>query len=189
MKHLLLLLTLLFSVSAFAQNHMIEFKADSLLLGNLAYSKEKNRGESSRDSNFSALYLNFARTVSEHLQAGLQANYNHSGYVSGKSEDYSVLLGAIYNLGDDFRNSVYASAYAGWEWDHDYDDSLTNDHNENLIGKIALGKRIPLSFLNLENVTYSPEIQFTSRTATKSTSSHDWSQELTLKFLQFSIFW
>lgn len=190
MKMLFVVTALVMSVSAFAQNHMVEFNADALMLGSFTHSKSKSKGTSTDENNNGVLFLNVARQVADHFQVGVQGNYARGEYAGNTSETYAFLVGGIYNLDTDFRKSFYASAYVGMEWSHNYFSSsfFENEHDENIIGKIAIGKRFPLSFLNLENVTYSPEVMFTSRTGTKSSSDGVWSQDLAIKFLQFSVF-
>lgn len=189
MKKLFILCALLCTASSYAQNHMVEFNADSALLGFFNYSKNKEKGSNARHDNTGALYLNFARAVSEHVQAGLQASYLKNDSFGSKFESYSVLVGGIYNFSSDFRESLYTSLYLGWEWDHTRYKMFRNSRDESFLTKVSLGKRFPLTRLNLENVTYSPELTLKSTNGTKSNSNTDWSQELSLKFLQFSFFW
>ncbi|WPU66265.1 hypothetical protein [Peredibacter starrii] len=187
MKALVLLFILAFSFSSLAQNHMVEFNGDAIMYGAFNHSKTKSKEQATDETNNGALYVNVARTVSDHIQFAIQGNYLHADYSAGFFESYAFLLGGIYNLDTDFRKSYYAGVYAGMGWEN---NSLNtpNSHEEKLVGKVVVGKRFPLEFLNLENVTYSPELAFTSETATKSSSDEQWSQNLAIKFLQFSVF-
>lgn len=186
MKLLALVVVMLLSMSAFAQKHMVEFNADSVTLGTFNFSNSKDRGQDSSENKIWALSGNYAHSVTDHIQAGTQFSYTkfHTAS-SGHSENLEILVGGIYNLDTDFRKSFYASVYAGWEWGH---STKPNASTEDFVSKFGLGKRIPLSMFNLENVTYSPEVAFKSTNSTKSSSTTEWTQDLQIKFLQFSVF-
>jgi hypothetical protein len=187
MKTLLAIVVLALSVNAFAQKHMVEFNNDSLALGSLSFNSTKFRGEDSSEEKSFRLSGNYAYSLTDHIQVGTQLGYEKNKFDGGSSEFYKMLLGATYNLSNDFRNSYYASVYAGWEWDQNHNSGETNTHNEDFITRVSVGKRFPLSMLNLENVTYSPEVSFTSTNPTKKTNT-EWNQDLSFKFLQFSVF-
>lgn len=187
MKLLISLMILMTSFSALAQNHMFGFNADGLLLGQYAFSESKDSGEKKDDNQSGFLSINFARSVTRHIQAGLEASYARTSDSDGTGENYRALLGGIYNFTEDlFTNSGYVSLYAGMEWGHQYLDDQRNKHDENLVTKVALGKRFPVAFIS-ENFTYSPEVVFKTTNATVS-SDTEWKQELIFRFLQFSVF-
>lgn len=186
MKSLLLLFVLVLSTSASAQKHMIEFNADSFLLGKMSFINTKNRGESSQEDKAGFLFLNYAYTIAPQIQLGVQGNYSKYKYSQGSSEGYGLLVGGIFNFSADLNKAFYTSIYMGWDWSHDYDSYNGNVYTEDFLTRLSAGKRFPLTFLNLENVTYSPEVSFTNTNATKS-SYKQWQQDLSFKFLQFSV--
>lgn len=181
MKIMFIIFVLVLSTLAHAQNHMVEFKADSLLIGSFTFSDSNGH----RDSNHGSLVFNFARSVSEHIQVGVQGGYNRSKSSYETSESYSALVGAIYNFNTDFRDTFYASLYAGGLWTNYY-SGHGNVRSEYLIPKVSFGKRIPLTRFSLENVTYTPEVSYQYM---DETSSGYWTQSVSIKFLQFSLFW
>jgi hypothetical protein len=189
MKLLVVLLCMMFHLSSYAQNHMIEFKADSFLLGQFSSSDSKYSGrkKNSESDQSGLIFINFARSVSSHIQVGVQGYYTNTDGNGYKSENISTLLGGIYNFTPDhFTKTYYVSLYAGLEWQHTYLDQSDNTHSEALVGKISFGRRIPLAFIS-DNFTYSPEFSLKSSNYTKS-SDAEWSQEGVIKFLQFSVF-
>ena len=188
MKALLALLIAAFSLSAVAQKHMIEFNGDAFTFGKLSFRSDKSPGANSSEVKSRFVFVNYAYTIAPQIQVGTHVNYSKFKGDGFSQESYQVLAGAIYNFESDLRKSLYTSLYAGWEWDHDY--TSPSSHDENFITKLSAGKRIPLSMFNLENVTYTPEVSFitTNRTKKTGTSSTEWAQELSFKFLQFSIF-
>lgn len=187
MKAFVVILGLFVSLSSFAQNHMFEFNAESSVFGRYSFSQSKGRGDNTENDQYGSLYFNFARTITTRVQAGLQAQYARTSISNGKNESLNALLGAIYNFSEgDFVNSVYVSLYAGMEWSHDYWESLEDEHDEALVGKLSLGKRFPVTFIH-DFFTYSPEVTLKSSNPTTS-SSTEWKQELIFKFLQFSVF-
>ena len=189
MKPVIVLFCLMFHLPSYAQNHMIEFKADSILLGQFSSSDSKYSGrkKNSESDQSGLIFINFARSVSSHIQVGVQGHYANANGNGYKSENISTLLGGIYNFtADHFTNTYYVSLYAGFEWQHTYLDQSGNTHSEALVGKISFGRRIPLAFIS-DNFTYSPEFSLKSSNYTKS-SDAEWSQEGVIKFLQFSVF-
>lgn len=186
MKSLLLVVALMFSASVFAQKHMVEFNAESLLLGNFSFNSTKYRGEKSSEDKFGYLYLNYAYAVASHLQVGAQGYYSKYRTSTDTNENYSLLVGGILNSTSNLKEACYISLYAGMSWDHSYQDDSDNSHGEALISRLSVGKRFPLSAFNLENITYSPEISFTNENSTTS-SFQEWQQDLSFKFLQFAV--
>lgn len=188
MKLFSLFLVLLFSTTAFAQKHMIEFSTNSFLFGEVAFNLEKERTDQNAEETKNAfLYLNYAYAIASQVQIGVRGQY-----LSSKGEDFAyksntLALGVIYNFSAKLNEALYTSLYSGFEWDKSEQSGSNTDRDESLVATVALGKRFPLSFLGVENITYSPEISFSSMSSTQSTSDSDWSQDLAFKFLQFSV--
>jgi hypothetical protein len=189
MKLFLVLMFAVMSGSAFAQKHMVEFNADSIMMGAYRFSSSKYAGENAEEDKYGYLYINYAYTILPNIQVGVRGNYAKSRFANSKSENYELQAGAIYNFNTDLARAFYVSAYGGFSWDGQYDSDYENTHSENLIGTLAIGKRFPLTFLNLENITYSPEISFSSENSTKSQGEfkREWHQEFAIKYLQFSV--
>jgi hypothetical protein len=178
---------LFFHTASYAQNHMIEFNAESILLGQYSFSDSKEQGKGKKNEQSAILNLNFARAVSSRLQVGIQTLYSRAVLTNNISETYYALVGAIYNFSDsNFTHTFYASAYLGMEWNHLYPKTLSKNQEEAIVGKISLGKRFPLEFIS-ENFTFSPEVSAKSLNTTRS-SGNQWTQEYILRFLQFSVF-
>ena len=169
MKFILVVATLVMSVSAFAQKHMVNFDA-SEISGVLSWTTGSNTSEQ-RDREIT---LNYAYTLLPKLQLGTKVTYqNDAG-----SEGYGLQVGGIYNLNENIRSSFYGSLFVGMLW------NSTADY-ETQLATVAVGKRIPLSFINNENFVYSPEVAWTSGNFSDDLG---YAQELAVKFLNFSLF-
>jgi hypothetical protein len=186
MRSLLLVLVVFFSASALAQKHMVEFNADSFLLGRLSFTSQKYRYTDAQEDKSGFLFLNYAYTILPQVQVGSQVSYNKYSYGQATSEGYDILVGGIYNFSSDLNKSFYTSLYAGWSWNHQFGTGQDIVHEESFISKVAFGKRFPLTFLNLENFTYSPEVSFQSMNPTKR-ADKEWEQDFSIKYLQFSV--
>ncbi len=187
MKSLFVVLAVLFATSALAQKHMVEFNADTALIGRMSFNNSKHRDESSTEDKFGYLIGNYAYTVAPQIQFGFQASYTKFRSSFGTSEAIGALVGPTYNFSSDLANSLYLSLYAGWEWEHSYIKDFDNSHDENFITRVALGKRFPLTMLKLDTVTYSLELSFTNTNGTKARSDTEWETDFSIKFLQFSV--
>jgi len=184
MKFVVALVLSTFAFSALAQKHMVNFDLGEVY-GALTWSKSKEKGESVNEDRTRVLSVNYAYTLLPYLQVGGKVNYGINSASDSSSEDYGFQVGAIYNHGADIRSSYYASLYLGMQWDNNY--GSFHSHGEEVSTTVAVGKRFPLSFVNLENVVYSPEISWNQTTPTKS-SDIQWEQDLSIKFLNFSVF-
>lgn len=171
-----------------ANRHMFEFGADSSLFGLLSFDKSKTRGNESDDDTQLNLDLNYAYSLPMHprLQLGVRGLYLKDVNSLGDQENWGAQVGAIFNLSDDLQNSAYASLYLGMLWNHDYGSSQAAD-DEVRIGTVAIGKRFSLEHWGVKHVTYSPEVALQTRNSTTS-NSFDYSQDLQIRFLQFSVF-
>lgn len=184
MKMLLAAFFLVTSVSAFAQKHMVQVGTDNTTIGNLTWTSEKSRGSNSTESKNHYVFANYAMSLTDHIQAGAKINYSKFKDSSfGSSESYGLQVGGVYNLNTDFKKSLYASLYVGWDWGR---ETQPNSSSEVFKTTLAVGHRYPLSFIS-ENVTYSPEIAFVSSNPTKS-SQTEWSQGLEFRLIQFAVF-
>lgn len=186
MKMLLAALIIVMSASAFAQKHMVQIGTDNTTIGNLSWTSEKTRGTDAEENKFFYALANYAMTFTDHIQAGGKVELTKSKFGDESSHTYGLQVGGIYNLDTDFRKSLYASLYVGWEWGYSNDSVTPIERTESFISTVAVGKRCPLTFIS-ENVTYSPEIAFVSTNPTKS-SVTEWRQALEFRILQFSVF-
>ena len=168
MKFVLVALVAILSTSAFAQKHMVNFDA-----GEIAGALKWTTGSNQSETRERAVTLNYAYTLLSKLQVGGKANYTSNG-----DESYGFQVGAIYNLSSEIRSSIYGSAYVGMNW-----GSTTQEEARN--ATLAIGKRMPLSFINNENFVYSPEVAWTTETSTK---GDGYTQGVAVKFLNFSLF-
>lgn len=188
MKSLLLVLIAFLSLNAFAQKHMVEFNADSIFLGRYAYNLSKGRSDANAEEIQSGfLFLNYAYTVASHIQVGSRFSYTTAEGQGYESDSLGLALGIIYNLSENLKDSFFVSLYGGMEWDESKFNGFEDEKDEEIKGTFAIGKRFPLTFLNLENVTYSPQISYSSESSTKSTAYTDWEQELSFEYLNISI--
>ena len=184
MRFFVLVALLAFTSTAFAQKHMIDFNADAFTFGRLSFNNQRDRGSNASETKYHAIYLNYAQTVTDHVQAGAQVNYSKFSYDSGKSESYELLVGGYYNLDSDLKNSIYASVHLGYgtEW-KSADQNTYGNKDEYIISKVAVGKRSNIA----GNFTYNPEIGFSNKSYT-SGDSVVWSQDFQIRFLQFAVF-
>jgi opacity protein-like surface antigen len=186
MKFILAAVVAVMSVSAFAQKHMVQFGTDAQTLSSLSFRSEKHSGQKSEeDKNFN-FTGNYAYALTSNLQVGANFNYSIEKENNEDSENYGLLVGATWNFDTDFRKAYYVGVHAGMDWGRKSGGD-ENSSSEELISRATAGKRFPLSFIGLENVTYSPEVSFTSVNSTKKTDT-EWSQDLSFKILQFSVF-
>lgn len=188
MKMLIAVIALAASLSAVAadQKHMVSVGTDNQTLGSLAWTSSKTRGSDSTETKNYNLSVNYAYAIADHFQLGTKLNYLNEKARSS-NEQYALQVGGIWNMNTDFRKSLYASLYVGWDWGHQTRTANGNEMTENFNTTVAVGHRYPLSFLNLENVTFSPEIAYVTKNPTKS-SSTEWTQGLEFRLLQFAVF-
>lgn len=171
---------------AFAQNlHMIEMSTNNTALGALVFSNSGGGGQADKSNTTIYLGGNYAYKISPRVQLGVMGDYYRS-FNNSNVDAYGLMVGGIYNFDDNLTEALYVSLYGGFAWFNYYDRNVVSGaHQESAKGKIALGKRFPLTRLNLPNVTYSPEISY-SRTENNRNSG--WSNQYQIRFLQFSVF-
>lgn len=195
MKTIAAVATVLIAGSAYAQsdNHMIEFDADSVLQGVFSFDKSNTRGGSTDNDTQLKLDLNYAYTLPQmrRLQVGGRLNY-WKGTEGGRGEfeDYGADVGAYYNFWSpdsslDLQNSAYVSAFVGLGWANNLDSGQRDD--ELLRSTFAIGKRFKLDRWGINHLVYNPEIAFQSENSTTG-GALEYSQNVQLRFLQFSLF-
>ena len=188
MKMLIIALVTVFSVSAFAQKHMVNFSNDSLVVGDLNFSNSKSNGSNKSDSVSFSIKANYAYSLTAHMQLGTKINYAKGEENNNDEfENYGLFVGGIYNLDTDFRKSMYASLYVGWAKDNSYPNVGSSNHAEQTVAEFAVGKRFPLTSIGFENLTYSPEVSYTATNFTTSNTA-DWAQNVKFTFLKFAVF-
>ncbi len=167
--------------------HMFEFNADSILRGIISFDKSKTRGNSADNDTQLNLNLNYAYSLPTmpRLQLGGRMLYLKDVNSSGDVESYGAQVGAILNHTADLENSAYASLYLGMLWDREYQTGGGND--ETRIATAAVGKRFSMEPWGIKHLVYQPEVAFQAKNSTTS-GSFDYSQDLQLRFLQFSVF-
>ncbi len=168
---------------------MFEFNADSVLQGVLGFNRSKTKGESADNDSVVDLDLNYAYSLPQmpRIQVGARVMYNiGSEAAMGDFENYGMQIGAIYNHSADLRNSIYLSLYGGLAWYNRYGAGSTPD-DEVISSTLALGKRISLENWGINHLVYTPEIALHSENSTTG-STIEYTQNLELRFLQFSLF-
>lgn len=175
--------------SSSGSKHMFEFNADSVLQGILSFDKSKTRGKASDNDMQLDLDLNYAWALTNHprIQIGSRVKYE-KGTEAGRGdlEDYGLEVGAIWNWVQDLKNSPYASLYLGYNWANTYGQAVGRK-DEVRTATLALGKRFGMERWGINHLTYTPEIAFESSDSTTG-SNLEWSQNVQLRFLQFSVF-
>lgn len=168
---------------------MFEFNADSVLQGILSFEKSKTRGSSADNDTQLDLTLNYAYSLPTmpRLQLGGRMNYT-KGTEAGRGdlEDYGAEVGAILNHSADLRNSFYASLYLGLGWANTY-GGANSGTDEILTSTVAVGKRFGMEAWGINHLTYTPEIALENINSTTG-SALEYSQNIQLRFLQFSVF-
>ncbi len=175
--------------SASGTQHMFEFNADSVLQGVFSFDKSKTKGSSADNDTQLDLNLNYAYSIPTmpRLQVGGRVNYEkNTAGGRGDLEDYGLEVGAIVNWMADLANSPYASLYLGVNWANTYGVS-EGRKDEVLTGTVAVGKRFSMETLGIKHLTYSPEIALENLNSTTG-SNLEYSQNIQLRFLQFSVF-
>ena len=194
MKIFLLLLVLIpFQASAREEWHMITFGRHGL-----GWTGTAERMQTNGDSTFknvtyflSDLSLNYAYRISKRFQLGafyegLHREYKFRRKDGGsspqtiESDTYGLFL--IYN----FNNNLYDAYYLGLgvssttyeeEISHDFADSEgkapleLDDTNETY--ELFFGKRIPISIMGFDNLSFSPQIKFFYQTHGKDFRDQD----------------
>jgi hypothetical protein len=187
----------LMSLTAFGQSttspsHMIDFDADTVLQGSLDFDSGKSRGQKKDNDTQLKLNLNYAYTLPmlRNLQLGGRLDYN-KGTEAGRGdfEDYGADIGAIWNFGTggmepNLMNSFYASLFVGYGWANNYTSGTQDD--EFFRSTAAIGKRFELTNWGISHLVYSPEVALQSINS-KTGGSLEYSQNLQLRFLQFSV--
>lgn len=175
--------------SSSGSRHMFEFNADSVLQGILSFEKSKTRGSSADNDTQLDLTLNYAYSLPTmpRLQLGGRMNYT-KGTEAGRGdlEDYGAEVGAILNHSADLRNSFYASLYLGLGWANTY-GGANSGTDEILTSTVAVGKRFGMEAWGINHLTYTPEIALENINSTTG-SALEYSQNIQLRFLQFSVF-
>lgn len=175
--------------------HMFEFNVDSVLQGLLSFDKSKTKGTKADNDTQMNLSLNYARAMERwpSLQLGGRLNYLKDTVGGrGDAEDYGFQVGAIYNFSGignpsaDLTNSAYVSLYLGLEWANTY-GSATGRKDELLKSTLSLGKRFDLKRWGINHLVYSPEVSLQNENSTTG-SGLEYSQNVQLRFLQFSVF-
>ena len=167
--------------------HMFEFNADSILGGLISFDKSKTRGNEADNDTQLNLNLNYAYAlpIMPRLQVGTRLLYLKDVNSTGDVENYGLQIGAILNHTANLENSAYLSGYIGMLWNHEYQRGGSND--ETRIATLAVGKRFSMEQWGIKHLVYQPEIALQARNSTTS-GSFDYSQDLQLRFLQFSVF-
>lgn len=173
--------------SSTGSRHMFEFNADSVLGGLISFDKSKTKGNSEDNDTQLDLNLNYAYSLPmmPRLQLGGRVLYLKDVNSLGDQENYGAQIGAILNHKADLENSAYVSAYIGMLWNREYQRGGQND--ETRIGTLALGKRFSMEPWGIKHLVYQPEVALQAKNSTTS-GSFDYSQDLQLRFLQFSVF-
>lgn len=190
-KYLVLSTALLLAGSAWAEegdNNMLEFDAESVILGKWSFDKAKTPGQDPDNDSELSLNLNYARKLMRWptLQVGGNLNYLKDTDDSGDVENYGFMVGVIYNFRETLKTSPYVSFYTGLNWNHQYGGTSSGD-DEVLTSVLALGKRVTLEPWGMKHLTYSPEIALRSANSTTG-GNLEYAQSLELRFLQFAVF-
>lgn len=201
MKTILALLMAFFVSSAFAQGgsgsqfrHMFQFDAESALLGTFNFDKSKTKGSAKADNDTQLrLNLNYAYALPywKQIQLGSRVDYVKTTATTD-SENYGFEVGAFYNFAPlgadsiDLTNSFYVSAFVGMNWTNTYGGAAAG-HDEFLTSTFAFGKRFSLKRLGMDHMVYTPEIALVNSNSTTG-NNVEYSQNVQLRFLQFSVF-
>lgn len=175
------------SADAGNDTHMIESNVDSLIRGAYSFDKSKNRGSSADNDSQADLVLNYAFKFHDRWQFGTRLNYLHRTAQLGDQENYGFQLGLFYNFSENLMQSFYLSLFSGLEWQRTYGSSAGNPRDEVWKTTFAAGKRFTLARWNIAHLVYSPEIALVTAKSTTGTNV-EYSQNIQLRFLQFSLF-
>jgi hypothetical protein len=173
----------LFTFSVSAQTHMVQTATN---LSGLLSISDDGPGKATY---FSSQYiaLNYAYTIAPRFQIGGEGYFSHSEY-SGRfgstSESWSALVGGYYNFSDDLNEAFYASLFGGYSWNWSHTNGSGSGRGEAKVGRLGIGKRFPLTFINIANVSYSPEITYTR---SDYTNFESYTNNYTFRFIQFSV--
>lgn len=171
--------------SAGGDQHMIESNVDSLVRGAYSFDKTKQRGSSADNDSQLDLVLNYAVKFKDNWQLGTRLNYLKDTGSGGDQEDYGFQVGAFYNISENLMESMYVSLFTGLEWRNTYGPG--NPKDEVWKTTLAFGKRFGLARWNVAHLVYSPEIALVTANSTTG-SVVEYSQNVQLRFLQFSLF-
>ncbi len=166
--------------------HMIESNVDSLVRGAYSFDKTKQRGSSADNDSQLDLVLNYAVKFKDNWQLGTRLNYLKETAQAGDTENYGFQVGAFYNFSDNLQEAMYVSLFTGLDWLHTY-GAAGNPRDEIWKTTLAFGKRFGLARWNVAHLVYSPEIALVTANSTTG-STVEYSQNLQLRFLQFSLF-
>lgn len=175
------------SASGGGDTHMIESNVDSLIRGAYSFDKTKTRGSSADNDSQADLVLNYAFKFHDNWQLGTRLNYLKQTAQAGDIENYGFQIGAFYNFSENLMQSFYISLFTGLEWQRTYGGASGNPRDEIWKTTLAGGKRFTLARWNIAHLVYSPEIALVTANATTGTTV-EYTQNIQLRFLQFSLF-
>lgn len=170
--------------------HMIESNVDSLVRGAYSFDKSKTRGSSADNDSQLDLTVNYAIKWRENWQFGTRLNYLKGTDNNGDQENYGFQVGAFYNFSPNLIQSFYVSLFTGLDWQHTYDGPAGNTRDEVWKTTLAAGKRFTLARWDIAHIVYSPEIAMVTANSTTGSkgSNLEYTQNIQLRFLQFSLF-
>ncbi len=167
--------------------HMIESNVDSLIRGAYSFDKSKTRGSDAENDSQLDLVLNYAVKFKDNWQGGVRLNYLKDTDTAGDRENYGFQVGAFYNFSENLMESMYLSLFTGLEFSRFYGSGISND--EVWKTTLAFGKRFGLARWNVAHLVYSPEIALVTANSTVGSNSNlEYTQNVQLRFLQFSLF-
>ena len=171
--------------SGATDQHMIESNVDSLVRGAYSFDKTKTRGSSADNDSQLDLVLNYAVKFKDKWQGGVRLNYLKDTAQAGDTENYGFQVGAFYNFSENLMESMYVSLFTGLDWLNTYGSG--NPRDEVWKTTFAFGKRFGLARWNVAHLVYSPEIALVTANSTTG-STVEYTQNVQLRFLQFSLF-
>lgn len=201
----IILATFLFIGSTFAQEkdfkNMLEISTDGLGIDSKTteYKSTVDSTNANNTETSSYILLNYARRLNDRLWAQVYLSYvqtkadydDNTAYYDTKYSYFQIHPGVIYNFNANVLDSFFAKAGFGLE--KTISDFGSSRSDVKLTGySLSVGKRFPLTFIGLNNVSYTIALEHLwgsgdLKTSSASTSDID-AKQIVLKLLELDLF-
>ena len=183
-KTWIVIVMFVFSVTAMAQEtgskHMVMFGNNFKTEWNGSagsYDVDSDSGIKDWDVSEGNFSLNYAYRIASRFQLGIhlsansekeEAKVRSGGKITAESKSSEVVLFGVLNFSDKLEESFYLGLGLGVaNIETESKDSTggttdkTDSDSDATIFQVNFGKRIPLTFMGIQNLTYSPSISYT----------------------------
>ncbi len=196
MRILVLLAALLCVAAAKAQDRIVSIDATQLnYAGALVFKDDKGKGSTKdRETNTFKLNLNFAQKLADYPQMMIKGigRIERNDVDQGADATNSIWAlsgGVLFNYdAADIKNSMFAGAQVGFEWET-IDDYSDKESGINFTLGVEAGKRWDMGSYSVANISYAPSLELLYRRYGGDIRDEFYTSgtEVKLNFLKFDI--